>query len=275
MIEEFLHFLTLHAAGANVRRLGYVYEAAALQTRHRRCRAAWQNHVEDSRQALLQAALAVPKDGIGLIIGGGISQDLPMEALLTHFQQIILLDVVFSRQTRRLSRRWPGRLQLFYGDVTGCIDWLAQHKTIPAGDIATFMLPHDLQALDWIASVNCWTQLPLLPAAWLRQCGCDENAVEHFTRNLLQAHLDGLMAFACPVCLITEVDERTFTASNSAPQVHDWRPQLLTWQQQAELLSQWTWQVHPAGELVGGQWQSRTVQAWLKPRTPTLPVLRL
>lgn len=273
MIEELLHFLSLRSAGATVRRLGYAYEAAALQTRHRRCRAAWQSHVDASRQALLRTALAAAKGGTGLIIGGGISQDLPLDALLNHFQQLILLDVVFSPQTRRLAKRWSGRLHVCYGDVTGCIDWLAEHKTIPADDVAKFVLPNDLPPLDWIASVNCWTQLPLLPAAWLRRYGCDETAVEHFAHSLLQAHLDGLMACACPVCLITEVDERTVAAASSEPEIHDWRPLLQPWSQHAELLSQWLWQLHPAGELAQGQRQTRTVQAWLRPTLPRVATL--
>jgi hypothetical protein len=271
MIEELIHYLGIRCASRSARCLGYAYEAAALQSRHRRCRHAWHAHIQASQQALLDAAAQTCDGGTALIIGGGTCYDLPLSALLQQFEQIILLDIVFSVPPRRLARRWPQRLRCCYHDITGCVEALARARGLPLKQPSVALPPH-LPPITWAASVNCLTQLPLLPMQWLRRHQCDEQTLSAFGAMLIKTHLDWLAACSFPVCLISEVEEQHYRQDGSR-EIRDLRPLLQSWPQHGEAIAQWSWLLHPPGELPRGQWQTRTVQAWLKPALPARPII--
>lgn len=269
MIEEFIHYLGAKTKSHGARRLGYVYETAALQVRHRRCRTAWQPHIQATQQALIAASTRINTKGTALIIGGGALQDLPISHLLTQFERLVLVDIVFTYQARRLASRWSGRVECCYHDVTGVIDGLAQHQCLPSLDrLTSFSLPDQtIPDLVWVASVNCLTQLPILPVRWLHRLGADESDLENFFRSLIQAHLNGLKNCQVPVCLITEVEEQHLDQNGHAVEIIDHRPLLQDFQQNASCLSGWNWHLQPPGELPNGRSETRTVEAWICPPT--------
>lgn len=264
MIEEFIHYLGAKTKSQAARRLGYVYETAALQARHRRCRTAWQPHIQATQQALIAASTRIDTKGTALIVGGGSLQDLPISHLLTKFQRLVLVDIVFTYQTRRFASRWPSRVECCYHDVTGAIDGLAQHQCLPSLDrLTSFSLPDQtLSDLAWVASVNCLTQLPILPVKWLHRLGVNESDLECIFRLLILAHLNGLKNCQVPVCLITEVEEQHLDQNGQAVEVIDHRPLLQSFQQNASCLSSWNWHLQPPGELPNGRSETRTVEAW-------------
>ncbi|QSB02195.1 hypothetical protein JWZ98_04335 [Methylomonas sp. EFPC1] len=169
MLEEFWHYLGVRTASREARLLGYAREMAALQVRHRRCRQAWRPHIQATQQALLSAAqLLGDTGGAALIIGGGSAHDLPIAELLQHFDQLVLLDIAFTYPSRRLAKYWSNRVFCHPHDATGIVDWLAQHRQIPPAALVRNPIAPELAVKPrWVASVNCLTQLPLLPLDWL------------------------------------------------------------------------------------------------------------
>lgn len=264
MIEELIHYLGAKTNSKCVRRLGYVYETAALQVRHRRCLTAWQPHIKATQQALIAAASKIETRGTVLIVGAGCVQDLPISQLLAQFERLVLIDIVFTYQARRLARCWPGRVECCYHDVTGVIDWLAKHRCLSPPDRLASRGPLNLAMPDlvWVASVNCLTQLPILPVRWLHRFGVDESDLEHFFRTLIQAHLSGLKNLQVPVCLISEVEEQHLDRNGQVIEIIDHRPLLRDFQKNAACISGWNWNLHPPGELPNGRSETRRVEAW-------------
>ncbi|WFP50441.1 hypothetical protein PL263_00095 [Methylomonas sp. EFPC3] len=264
MISEFIHYLGTRAASPGARRLGYAGETAALETRHRRCRKAWQAHLASTRAALLSAAeRAGPNRACALIGGGGSVHDLPVAELLDRFDRLVLLDICFGPGARRLSRRWPQRVHCCPHDVTGIVDWLAKHRRLPPAELLSHLaLPQLDTPPDWVASVNCLTQLPVLPIAYLASRVTDENLLEAFGRELVQTHLRWLQAWQVPICLITEVEDRHFDRHDALTGRMDYRSLLHGFQTDAACIGQWPWQIHPPGELAGGRHEIRIIEAW-------------
>lgn len=263
MLHELWHYLGTRTASRGAQQLGYAREAAALEVRHRRCRQAWQPHIQATRAALLAAADRLDDKGTALIIGGGVAHDLPLAELLARFQRIILLDIAFTRSTRRLALAWPDRVECCHWDVTGVIDWLAQHRGIPPAEIfETPKLPEFGFVPNWVASVNCLTQLPLLPVDWLYRQSADERRLEEFARALIRAHLDWLNAWQAPWCLISEMDDSRHDANGDVVDSTDYRPLVAKLLEPACLKAFWTWCLHPPGELANGADEIRNVEVW-------------
>jgi hypothetical protein len=265
MLEEFWHLLGVRTASREACLLGYRREMAALQARHRRCRDAWSPHLQATKDALLSAAQATgDQGGVALIFGGGSTHDLPIVELLEHFEQIVLLDIAFTYQSRRLAKHWPNRVFCHLHDVTGIVDWLAQHRQIPPPALVLNpTLPQLPVKPRWVASVNCLTQLPLLPLDWLTHSAAEPQQLEAFGRALILAHLKSLENWQTPVCLVTELDDQRHDRNGQLDQT-DYRPILADYLQQTNQLASWNWTVNPPGELPHGAWESRTVAAYLK-----------
>ncbi len=264
MLAELWHYAGMRTADRNLHRLGYAHEAAALEVRHIRRRDAWRPHLQASQAALLAAAQRLQGDRhTALIVGGGLAHDIPIKGLLAIFDRLVLLDVAFSRTTRGIASASRGRIETCYWDATGLIDTVAQSRRIPRADaMATNGLPPLAQTPDWIASVNCWLQLPLLPAAWLQRHGAAPQELEIFCRDLIDAHWHWLAAWGKPFCVINEVGDRHHAADGRLLDETDYRPLLQRYRQQATLSSSWVWQFHPRGTLPKGESEQRFVEAW-------------
>lgn len=266
MLEELFHVLGVRTTGHGARLLGYAREVAALQVRHRRCRQAWRPHIQATRNALLTAAANLGNSGgTALIVGGGTAHDLPIAELLEHFNQLILMDIAFAYPTRRLAKRWPGRIVCYLHDVTGVVAWLARHRSLPPPTLVSQPRFPDLTPKpDWVASVNCLTQLPLLPVDWLHDHGVGADKLETFGRTLIQAHLDWLKAWQTPICLITEIEDRTFDRDGILEDYVDFRPLLQEFLEPAQCLANWSWDLKPPGELANGATETRIVAAYVR-----------
>ncbi|ATG91484.1 hypothetical protein MKLM6_3293 [Methylomonas koyamae] len=263
MIAEFIHYLGTRT-NPGARRLGYAGEAAALEARHRRCREAWLPHLAATRAALLRAAeLAHPNSGDALLVGGGSVHDLPLAELMDRFDRIVLLDIAFGVEARRLAKRWPKRLRLCRHDVTGIVDWLAKHRSLPPAELLSRpVLPQLDIPPGWVASVNCLTQLPLLPLNYLAGRIVDESVLDAFGRALVQGHLHWLQAWRVPICLVTEVEDRQFDRDGVLTSGTDYRALLQGFTTDAARIGRWPWLIHPPGELADGRHESRIVEAW-------------
>jgi hypothetical protein len=266
MLREWLASLTVSTASAAAKRLGYGKELAALQVRHARCARAWEPHLANSRKALLDAGAANSKpERDAVIFGGGVLADIPAVELLDHFRRICLVDVAFLRSTRRLAHASKGRIVLVPADVTGVCEQAFRATGIPApAPLANRLPPELIDEMAWVASVNCLTQLPLLPVRWLLRRGIDEAELERFGLDILLGHFQLLASLRRPWCLITEMADERFDRAGVLVGQTDYTPLLLPWlkREKARLSAEWDWWVHPRGELADGESELRRVEVW-------------
>lgn len=266
MIREWLASLGAKTASPAARRLGAVRELAALQVRHSRCAAAWAQHLEQTRQAILTAARPhASPDRAALIVGAGLLFDIPLAELVGLFRRVYLVDVVFLRGTCRFAQTFGESLSLKCTDVTGAFDAVMTVQDLPELRPIPGGLPaHVMTDVDWVLSVNCLTQLPLLPARWLLLRGFPDDQVERFGQDIIRSHLDWLASTGKPWCLITEQRDTRLDRHGRAIGGSDYGPLMAEWldAQGARPIADWSWPVHPAGELPAGETESRQVFAW-------------
>lgn len=269
MLREWLSSCLTRVASPAARRLGYAAEMAALAARHRRCRRHWQPHLAATRQILAeQAARHRDPQDRALILGGGLLLDIPWSELTLHFDRLRLADAAFAPATRWLALCHRQRLELQPIDLTGLLPRIG--AGLPAGKPSETLPPKLLADVGWIASVNCLSQLPLLPLAWLLRQGSGEAEAEALGRAILVAHLRQMLASGRPGRLIAEAEDHRYDRFGRCLERTDYRPLLepILHRANARLLREWDWLVHPPGELADGAYEIRRVTAWAFRPTP-------
>lgn len=238
------------------RRLGYLHETIALAARYRRCRAAWQAHLQCTRRALLDAAEACERRRSALILGSGHLLDVPLGDLAARFQNVILVDVLHPPSARRQARRYAN-VRLLEHDLTEC---LATMLALPAdSDAAAIAALAQRQPcrfvqddeIDWVASVNVLSQLPLLPAQWLQRHfpQYTDSLFNPWALALMQRHLDYLRRFDADICLVADVEQISRDCRSKLLAHTDFTASLFAGLVPAD---QWWWDIAPPGELAEG-----------------------
>lgn len=264
MLAELCAYLSTPCSTA-ARRLGYLHATIALAARHRRCRAAWRFHLQHSRQAVLAAADACAQRRSALILGSGHLLDIPLAELAGRFQRVLLVDVLHPWATKRQARRYAN-VYLIEHDISECA---AALLALPhnAGMEAFAALAQrqpsrflDDDSIDFVASVNLLSQLPLTPAQWLlrRKPALDAAALNDFSLALMQRHLDYLAAFAAPVCLIADAEQITYNAAGGILEHTEFA---VHFQLERLVSDSWQWEIAPPGELPDGAYSRHRVVA--------------
>jgi len=187
------------------RRLGFLKESIAIQGRHRRCAKAWEPHLRRSKDMVLEAMRHTVGNRRVVILGAGLGYDLPLRELRDHFEEVWLVDLVFSLGARLAAARDP-RVRLVTHDVTECLETL-----IEGGGVTEPSRFLDDPDLDLVVSLNLASQLPMLPTRVLQaRGGMDEAAADAIGRTLIEAHFRYLARFEATVCLITDLEREVF-----------------------------------------------------------------
>lgn len=213
------------------RKSGHLGEFVAIAARRRRNAAAWAGHEARSREAVERAALAADPDGTALILGAGHANDVPLEALADRFRAVILVDLAFSRATRRLARRL-GNVVCRTHDVTECLDALSEIRQPTAW--------LDDPSVTFVASVNLISQLATVSTRHR-----DDAEAERIARALAEAHLRWLSRFACPACLVADREIEIVDRDGSVTATLD--PNKGARLPEAD--EHWIWDIAPRGEI--------------------------
>lgn len=248
MLSEWLAYLRTDCP-PQARQLGYLRESIGIRARYRRCRTAWQPHLENSKAALLASLDACDDFRTALVFGSGLLLDIPLAELAARFEQVWLVDLVHLPEIRRATQCYPN-VRCLSHDATGFLDKL---DDLAPGNLE---LPPpqrflDEPEIDWVASVNLLSQLPLLPLAWLRGRfpGIAENEWEKWEEKLLHQHLNYLAAFGKPACLLADAEQTTISANGEILEHNDFGGLLDDWGQP---LSNWRWDIAQVGEIAPG-----------------------
>jgi len=205
LLLDLLAYLTTPCS-ARARSLGFLSSTLQVQARYRRCRHAWEPHLQRTRRVILAAAARCPRRRQAVIFGAGLLHDVPLRELAGMFAEVTLVDLVFPRSTRRAAALFPN-VRCLDADVAGIIDTLAAAVRDPAAPLPTSAPTRFLHepTLDLTVSVNLLSQLPVIPTrALARRPGREEAALRDWSRAIQQAHLAYLRQLPGHTALITD-----------------------------------------------------------------------
>ena len=267
MLTEWLTYLAADCSPL-ARKLGYLHESIGIRSRYRRCKTAWQPHLENSRSALLESLHACSDFRTALVFGSGLLLDIPLPELANRFENVWLVDLVHLPEVRRAARR-HANVRCISCDVTGFLERLEVMSP------NNFDLPPptdflDDPSIDWVASVNLLSQLPLLPLDWLRKRfpGIDEAILEEWGTRLMRQHLDYLAAFAVPACLLADMEQTTYGRNGEVIEHADFAARLGF---EHQIFPQWRWDIASPGEIAPGIGRFHRVVAYtVEMRTKSL-----
>ena len=201
MIAEMIVYAASRASKA-VRQVGLLTESVGLWSRGRRQRAAWQAH-EAQCHAVIQRAIAncVRKNTV-VVLGSGLVRDVPMAAMLSAFQRVVLIDVVHLPAVRWQYGRHP-RVQMISRDLTGVLDWVIGQADARRDPLMDVRADHHV---DLVISANVLSQLPIALENWLDGNPHRAGALPaDLLASLIRWHLADLLALPSQVCLLTDV----------------------------------------------------------------------
>ncbi len=232
IIETIQHILT--PARQEVKALGYVREAIAINARYNRCHTAWASHLARCHQNILAATEKLAQGSTLMIIGSGALHDAPMDDLLSANFRLILVDILHLPKVRKKYNN-KNQVQFIDCDVTGLTRNLYQKKIISK-------VHFDLPKSDLVISLNILSQLPLNLKKYAKK-----NHIplpENFTQNIMTDHVRHLRTLAPKILLISDLESEPEMAEallNGKPIIFD-----------TEMPSphdKWHWIIAPKGEL--------------------------
>ncbi|MEM6491244.1 MAG: hypothetical protein AAF684_04980 [Pseudomonadota bacterium] len=270
MLAEAVTALLTPASRA-ARTLGYPAAQAGLAARAKRNRAAWADHLAAARAFVAEAAAQAAQTRTAVILGSGLLDEVPIDALADRFETVICVDVVHPPALARRMRRERTNVKFFMGDVAGMIDRVASVAAAAASaggppprlPESEPRLRLDLTTCDLVVSANLATQLPVLPIKHLRRRLGDAYSVETldaWSDRIIAAHLAWLRrSFDCPICLFAD-DWREVQAKDGT--VLERRPSLPDEFDAPPPDAEWRWEIAPLGEGPPGERETRWVKGW-------------
>jgi hypothetical protein len=233
--------------------MGYLHQAIGINARYHRHQKAWQTHIDNSRQFILNAADNCERKRKVVLMGAAALHDLPVRALAEQFEEVILVDLFHLWSTRWLAFT-TRNIKLEVCDLTAS---LANTRT-GSHDISEPRAYLDDDDIDLVVSANVASQLPLIPIDWLMQVSrIEADQSDKFGKKIIKAHFDYLEQFSASVCLICDVERVTSDQTGSELSRTSALFDLPTPEHQAS----WTWEIAPLGEIDKNQATSHIVIA--------------
>jgi len=232
MIFEALQHLLIPAP-KEVKALGYLREAIAIEARYARCHTAWATHLNKCQQHILTAAEGLEPGSTVMIIGSGALHDVPVADLRAH--SLILVDIVHLPKIRKRFQNRPD-VQLIEQDVTGLVRSLFFAKE------AKPEVVDNLLKVDLVISLNILSQLPL---NLIKYAGKHHIPLpDDFAGQVMAAHLGMLKTLAPHALIIGDVARCYYQGDDlldkevAVPDLNLPIPD-----------DQWDWHIAPKGEL--------------------------
>ncbi|PCI32072.1 MAG: hypothetical protein COB54_08485 [Alphaproteobacteria bacterium] len=233
ILEALQHFLT--PARREVKALGYVREAIAIDARYNRCRADWADHLDNCRQQILITSARLTPGSTVMIIGSGALHDVPVAGVLDQGHSLILVDIVHLPKVRRRYRTNP-RIRFIEQDVTGLVRPLFD-RCLSAPDSQS-----DLPKADLVISLNILSQLPISLISYAKKHKITLR--DNFSQTLMASHLK-LLASLAPTALIISDLERRYLKGEQVVDTED----ALAGCDLGTPVASWDWHIAPRGEL--------------------------
>lgn len=258
MLSDLIASFTTPLSPAH-RALGYLTETLDMRRRARSNRAAWQPHLDRTRNALLSSAEKCRGRNRIVLLGSGLLLDLPLAELSGMFAEVVLQDVVCLRETRSFIRQFRN-VTFVEQDVTSLAEDLYRTRGQGLRALPQVPRPAHPDRPDLVVSLNILSQLWVVPRAYVGQ-NLKHHApeeVDEWCGRIVAAHYRHLRSLPCAVCLVADFEavkrDRTGAVVSRASTVYD-----LELPKPDE---QWTWNIapisranpHTSKELIVGAW---------------------
>jgi len=259
MIVEIIKYM-LSTASSAVKKTGYLHEAIAIESRYKRAKESWQPHIDNTRNQIISTVSKINKFDCIVVAGAGSLFDVPVALLAEKFNQVILIDIVFTHKARQIAGRF-NNVQLQVADLSGIQDpaiLCASTRNLPELDVP--QLPELLSHPDLFVSVNLFSQLAVTPRMCLeKKQQYDEKILDQWCSELLNNQLQFMRQLECPVCIISDHTHHVLDQHGKQVQQND----MLYGCQLPGKQADWLWDLAPAGELKGGYRIKADVSCWL------------
>ena len=251
------------------RQIGFVNASVALEERAKRCRKAWQAHIEACHEVIKsnwpQEAKKV------LIVGSGPMIEIPTNWILNHTSaQLVLLDAVHPRQVRKWLALLPSdhssRIELVEVDVAGAAD-LLKKRDWSRFEALEFAPPEMKGRFDFVISANILSQLALDPYSYywgdkrrslsrglkalLNKIKSHESSLEgdsqffvRLAKKMGDDHISWLKKLSDRVLIYSDIERVYFNQKNEPYEVAPSAYVLKA----GELKKEWEWMISPIGE---------------------------
>lgn len=245
-----------------IRRMGYLNEAIAMRDRYRRRRAAWQPHLDNTRQFVLSSADKCRNRNKLVIPGSGLLLDVPLEELSSMFKEVLLADVVCLPEVRRQIKRY-GNVKFLEHDLTNIAEQLYKNK-----QYGIYELPEVKPAsvriyenADLVVSLNILSQLWVIPRAYAinPRPRVSPEQLDDWCRQIVESHYNSLQSMSCNVCLIADYE---FVKRDREGRIFS-RESTIFGLTLPKPDASWTWNIQPveknnhSKELIVGTWHIR------------------
>ncbi|MDD9898026.1 MAG: hypothetical protein OXU45_03395 [Candidatus Melainabacteria bacterium] len=234
-----------------VKDLKLLHEIIAIEARYKRCRQAWQPHLEQCKKLIIEEAKQLPKRERIIIFGAGSLHDVPLKELSHLFEELHLVDIFFLQAAIDEMKTYPN-LDFHQLDITGVLRAASQldNDSIIKIDTLTKTRPRDFlqdENIDMVVSLNLLSQLPVQIKDYYERNEIRSTELNEFYQSLILNHLGYLRAFAASgskTLLISDTERLIAGEIESS---------LLNLDDSIfngfEPIQDWTWLIAPQGEL--------------------------
>lgn len=234
IFEAVQHFIT--PAPAYIKKMGYLREAIAIEARAKRCKNAWQTHLDKCKELIANAAGNLSPQSNIMILGSGGLHDVPCDALLKNRHNITCVDIVHLPKTLKRNKEFD----FVNRDVSGLIKPL--YESVKTGTRVKADPPWELiKTPDLIISLNLLSQLAMKLIEYAEHQGEDLGIL--FADNVLKAHVDWLKNQNTRVLLISDI-YREYRVGGKIVETVASLPDLNL----NEPDQRWYWDIAPKGE---------------------------
>ncbi|NOY66288.1 MAG: hypothetical protein GXP13_02615 [Gammaproteobacteria bacterium] len=245
MIVELVKYL-LTRSSIKAKKLGYLHEAIAIESRFNRASTSWKNHLEMTRKSILQRCAQCKSKNVIVIIGAGSLYDVPVADLARQFQSVYLIDIVFTRRARRLIKDHQNIEAIEYdisGIKTDLLNWKHAHN-LPELELP--VLPSFIPMPDLVISVNLMSQLPVIPRQYIEKSGyLHKKELDKWCNSLLASHLAFIRSQAAMTCIISDVTHTAYDKNGHELEIGD----MLYGLDPGIPEQSWKWELAPIGEV--------------------------
>ncbi len=212
-----------------------------LWSRAGRCAAAWREHEENSKAAIVEAIGSLNQRRTAVVLGSGLLRDVPIIELSRAFDTVVLVDLVHLASVRGwLTLKGLKNVRLIERDLSG-------YDTLKAGqEPEPLAFLRQVPFLDFVVSANLLSQIGTGATKRL-ELERPGSMPEDTLPRLIRAHLDGLAGLTCKSLLVTDISYAVIDRAGKRHETFD----LLHGVDVPAHRAEWEWPVVPEGEESG------------------------
>ena len=204
-----------------LRKFGFKNDQQGIINRYIRENGGWEQHLENTRQFILESAKSKNK-AVCVIIGSGWLLDVPIDELSELFGEVLLIDIVHPKQIIHKIKKLKN-VNVAEFDITGLIELVyyflkdntkeKQELTVISADYDNDLFEKIINA-DFVVSVNILNQLDILICDYIKKFDIySEQEIKEFRKTIQQNHLDILPERKS--CIITDYKEINLDENNN------------------------------------------------------------